>query len=85
MHATDPKPQTRGTVADRTLYARKDIEARGGPKKSHLYGLIEQGRFPAPLVRLGPRYTRWSAHDVESWLADPARWIAEHVASPEAA
>mgnify|MGYP003608112075 CR=1 FL=1 len=59
------------------LCSAKDIAAMGGPKKSHLYDLIARGHFPAPAVRLGPRYTRWSSAAVLDWLHNPAAWIAE--------
>lgn len=81
MHTAPPKPQTSGTPAEKVLYSRSEIEARGGPKKSHLYDLIDRGQFPAPVVKLGTRYTRWSVTAVESWLSDPAAWIA---AQPQA-
>lgn len=69
------------TLIEQSIHCtRKEIEALGGPKKSHLYSLIAKGQFPAPAVRLGPRYTRWATEDVLAWLRDPADWIARHTA-----
>ena len=58
------------------LYTRLDIAERGGPRKTHLYNLIARGQFPDATVRIGARYTRWSAAEVDKWLDDPSAWIA---------
>jgi predicted DNA-binding transcriptional regulator AlpA len=57
------------------LYAQRDILVRGKFSKSHLYNLIARGHFPQPSLRYGPRFTRWSAAEVDRWLADPQSWI----------
>lgn len=72
----DPKPQA--------LYSQPDITARGRFSKSHLYAMIARGQFPAPALRCGPRFTRWTAADVDAWFADPSGWIAAHAPSHEA-
>ncbi len=53
-----------------------DITTRGRFSKTHLYNLLARGQFPPPAVRNGPRFTRWSAADVDAWFADPAGWMA---------
>jgi len=58
-----------------SLYAQRDILLRGKFSKSHLYNLMARGHFPQPLLRCGPRFTRWSAAEVNRWLADPQGWI----------
>jgi len=40
--------------------------------------LIAKGHFPKPVIRYGTRFTRWSAAEVEAWLADPQGWINQH-------
>ena len=60
------------------LYDLPAIIARGAFSKSHLYNLTGRGQFPAPVLRCGPRFTRWSAADVDTWFADPAAWITAH-------
>ena len=67
------------------LYTQNDITARGAFSKSHLYNMISRGHFPAPALKMGPRFTRWSANAVDAWLADPAAWIAAHDAGKVAA
>lgn len=59
-----------------SLIALPDILSRGKFSKSHLYNLMERGHFPQPCLRMGPRFTRWSASDVDTWFVDPAAWIA---------
>ena len=68
------------------LYALPDITARGRFSKSHLYNLMERGQFPQPCLRCGPRFTRWSASEVDAWLADPQGWmVANSLATKETA
>lgn len=55
----------------------RDITSVARMSRSHLYNLVARGEFPQPVTRL-PRYTRWTAEDVNAWLADPAAWIAAH-------
>jgi predicted DNA-binding transcriptional regulator AlpA len=57
------------------LYAQACITEKGDFSKSHLYSLIAKGHFPKPVIRYGTRFTRWSAAEVEAWLADPQGWI----------
>jgi len=67
-----------------TLYALPDILARGKFSKSHVYNLMARGQFPQPVLRMGPRFTRWGM-DVDTWFADPAAWIAAHAGKGPAA
>jgi predicted DNA-binding transcriptional regulator AlpA len=57
------------------LYKVADILVKARFSKSHLYNLMANGHFPQPCLRYGPRFTRWSAAEVDSWLADPQSWI----------
>lgn len=57
-----------------TLVSMAEITCRG-ISKSHVYDLVREGRFPAPAIRLGTRFTRWSASAVDEWFADPVRWM----------
>lgn len=60
------------------LYALPDILRRGKFSKSFLYVMLSKEQFPQPVLRMGPRFTRWSAAQVDSWLADPQGWQAAH-------
>jgi predicted DNA-binding transcriptional regulator AlpA len=57
------------------LYALPDILSRGKFSKSHLYNLVARGHFPQPVLRMGPRFTRWSAERCDEWFSDPQGWI----------
>lgn len=69
--STDTNP-TRPTA----LLTQADVSAQCALSKSFLYALIARRAFPAPSVRLGPRFTRWASTDVEAWKADPHGWKA---------
>lgn len=60
------------------LYALPDLTAMGRMSKSHLYNLIARGHFPPPILRCGPRFTRWSSQQCDEWFSDPAAWIVAH-------
>ncbi len=60
------------------LFAQPDILVRGKFSKSHLYNLMTRGHFPKPCLVMGPRFTRWSAAEVDEWFENPTAWIATH-------
>lgn len=66
------------------LYAQASITERGDFSRSYLYSLIAKGHFPKPVIRYGTRFTRWSAAEVDAWLADPQGWINQHEKNNEA-
>lgn len=68
-------------TAARALYSQRDISDLAGFSRSHLYNLLKRRQFPQPIIRNGPRFTRWSAAEVGEWLADPAAWIATHASA----
>jgi predicted DNA-binding transcriptional regulator AlpA len=75
-----PSPQRAMTA----LYTQADITRMGNFSKSHLYNLIARGHFPQPIIRSGPRFTRWSSVQCDEWFADPAAWIAECISRVDA-
>lgn len=62
----------------RALCALPDILSRGKFSKSHVYNLMARGQFPLPVLKLGPRFTRWSVQEIDAWFADPVSYIAAH-------
>ena len=50
-----------------SLLRLPEVEAVVGLKKSKLYTLIQEGRFPQP-VKLGTRSVRWKASSVYAWI-----------------
>lgn len=82
MHPNDTLPSPAvPTPQHSALYTQHDITSLGAFSKSHLYNLIARGHFPAPALKMGPRFTRWSASAVEAWLCDPAAWVAANAKS----
>lgn len=45
-----------------------DVEIVVGLKKSSLYNLINEGRFPKP-VKLGKRAVRWRYSDLQKFIS----------------
>jgi len=64
------------------LMAAKEIVRTTKVSRAHWHSLVKEGRAPAPALRIGTRYTRWLASDVQEWLSDPQGWINAH--APEA-
>lgn len=50
------------------LLPRAAVEARVGLKKTTIYELVSQKRFPAP-VKIG-KAARWKASEISRWVAD---------------
>ena len=63
-----PQPVTAKPDPERLL-ALPEVEERTGLKKTSLYGLIRDGKFPPP-IRLTRRASRWPASQVQAWIAD---------------
>lgn len=87
MSAPAPSAVVRPAVAEDGLEERflrvRDVAALVGLGHSQIYALVQEGRFPAPLV-LGPKYTRWLASEVRAWMRDrlqQARRLAQRRAS----
>lgn len=58
------------------LMAAKDIVRELNISRAHLHSLVREHKFPAPAVRIPPRWTRWKSEDVKNWLNAPEAWIA---------
>ena len=50
------------------LISIRDVEARVGLKKSVIYAMMAEGRFPRP-VKIGTR-SRWVESEISAWIAD---------------
>lgn len=51
-----------------------EVEATVGFKRSHIYSLIKQGQFPAP-VAIGTS-RRWKQSDVQNWITEKIKQSA---------
>lgn len=52
-----------------TLMRLPAVVAAVGYKKSQLYLLIKQGKFPAPVKLAGGGAVAWRSSDVQAWIA----------------
>ena len=46
-----------------------EVKRRAGLRKSMIYRLIQEGRFPAP-YKLSPAAARWSERELIAWIDD---------------
>ena len=49
--------------------SRAEVERRVGLRKTALYRMLREGRFPRP-VRLGSKTVRWVSAEVDAWMRD---------------
>lgn len=61
-----PRP-SEGGRSERFL-RKPDVLSRTGISRSHLYWLMDRGRFPRS-IPLSPRVTVWLESDVDAWIA----------------
>lgn len=64
-------PPNEGGCSPHTKRALRfpQVQARTGISKTHLYRLIQQGKFPAP-HKLSERVSAWDEAAVDAWLAE---------------
>ena len=59
-------------MVQKKLLCRPEVEQRCRIARSSLYRLMRAGKFPLP-IRVGDRAVRWSASEIEEWLAERPR------------
>lgn len=57
------------------LLTLPDVEAAIGFKRSHIYALIKQDQFPAPVAIGASR--RWKESDVQGWITEKIQQSAK--------
>lgn len=57
-----------------------EVESRCGLRRSVIYSMARQGRFPAPIKLIG-RSSAWISDEVDTWISQR---IAESRAAPQA-
>lgn len=75
MQITDKKNATPGEIWQ-GLMAAKEIIELARVSRAHFFTMLSKNQFPQPTLRTSSRFTRWRAKDVQTWLEDPAAWIA---------
>jgi predicted DNA-binding transcriptional regulator AlpA len=83
MDTTIESPLNQVHPHTRALCALPEILMRIKASKSAVYVWMAQGKFPRACVVLGPRYSRWSVQEIDSWVRDPVAWIAAHSKAAE--
>jgi prophage regulatory protein len=58
-----------GTVVERRILRRPEVEARIGFKRSHIYNLMNAGKFPKA-KRIGIRTVGRDSAEVDQWIAE---------------
>lgn len=63
--ADQPRPEP---ARSERFLRKPEVLSRTGISRSHLYWLMQRGRFPAS-IPLSPRVTVWLESDVDAWIA----------------
>ena len=50
------------------LLRLKEVQDRVGLCGSHIYNLIRENRFPAPIKLLGSRRSAWVESEIDAWI-----------------
>ena len=58
------------------MLRREEVETICGLTRSTIYRLMRKNLFPIG-IKVGPRATRWSSSEIESWLAARPRATGE--------
>jgi predicted DNA-binding transcriptional regulator AlpA len=61
-------PQEALSMSEERLLKLRDVENRVGRKRSSIYALITQGRFPSPVMV--NKQNRWSSSAIEKYISD---------------
>lgn len=69
VHSAPPTPGARPVIPRDRLLRLPEVEAITGVKKSTIYLLMRQGKFPG-CVRLTDRMTAWPETAVLQWVQD---------------
>lgn len=59
-------------MSTQALLPLPKVEAVTGYKRSTIYKLVKEGKFPAP-ISLGERSTAWISDEVDGWISDRIR------------
>ena len=65
------------------LVTMRELIKRVPFSRVHVYRLIRDGKFPAP-IKLGDRRVAWLEHEIESWIAARVTERDARPAEPEA-
>ena len=63
------EPKSTETARIRKALRKKQVQEKTGLSSTHLYRLIQQGKFPAP-HKLSERVSAWDSSAIDLWLAE---------------
>lgn len=58
--------------SERRILRRQEVERRTGFKRSHIYQLMKQDKFPKQVL-LGDRAVGWDSVEIDQWIAERLR------------
>ncbi|MCV2223981.1 helix-turn-helix transcriptional regulator [Pseudomonas mercuritolerans] len=61
--------ETDQPALERHIMRREEVERRTGFKRSHIYNLMKEGKFPKA-KRVGLRAVGWDSLEIEHWIAE---------------
>lgn len=54
---------------ERRIMRRVEVEKKTGFKRSQIYNLMKEGKFPQS-IRLGVRAVGWNSEEIEKWVSE---------------
>lgn len=54
---------------ERHIMRREEVEQKTGFKRSHIYNLMKEGKFPQA-KRIGLRSVGWDSLEIEQWITE---------------
>ncbi|MHA7212232.1 AlpA family phage regulatory protein [Burkholderia pseudomallei] len=54
------------------ILRRHDVERRTGFRRSHIYNLMKQDKFPKA-IPIGARAVGWDSREIEQWIEERLR------------
>lgn len=54
---------------ERRILRRVEVEKKTGFKRSQIYNLMKEGKFPQS-IRLGVRAVGWNSEEIEQWVSE---------------
>lgn len=62
-------PSVEAAHPQRHIMRREEVEQKTGFKRSHIYNLMKEGKFPKA-KRVGLRAVGWDSLEIEHWIAE---------------
>ena len=63
-------------MTNETLLRRPKVEEQTGYKRSRIYALMKEGKFPKPVHLVGGGAVAWRASDIQKWIGAQGAKVA---------